>query len=270
VAATLPPYFDGLLAARRAGQVGRHVHLGYWDDPPSLATPVLPEEFERAQARLTEKLLDLVPIGQGQSVLDVACGFGGTLAAIDTRWHRLRLTGLNIDRRQLALCRGAVTGRRNHLALVAADAVALPFPDRTFDHVLCIEAAFHFPSRTAFLRETARVLRPGGTVALTDILLRRPAQQTPWDAGSIETIVRRDYGPWPEPWASLIDLERDADLAGLELTHRQDWSAATLPSYRTVAPLDPRPGRPIGAGDLLRWLHSNGCLTYPALWFRRR
>lgn len=269
MATILPPYFDGLIAARRGGQVGRHVHLGYWDDPPSLATPSLPGEFEHAQARLTERLLDLVPVEHVQAVLDVACGFGGALAAIDARWQGMRLVGLNIDRRQLALCRGAVIGSRNHLDLVAGDANALPFPARRFDHLLCIEAAFHFASRASFLREAARVVRTSGTVALTDILLRHPGAKAPWDIGTIETTLRRDYGPWPEPWADLAGLCSVAEDAGLEFVGGQDWSAATLPSYRTVAP-DPTSGRPVGAGDILRWMHGNGYLSYPALLFRVR
>lgn len=270
MAATLPHYFDGLIAARRSGQVSRHVHLGYWDDPPSLTTVPVPGEFERAQARLTERLLGLVPMRHDQAVLDVACGFGGTLAAIDARWQHMQLTGLNIDQRQLELCRGAVIGPRNHLTLVAADAGALPFGDRTFDHVVCIEAAFHFGSRKGFLRESARVVRAGGTVALTDILLRPPGTSAPWDISTIESIVARDYGPWPEPWMDIRGLRHEAEVAGLELADEQDWSAATLPSYRTVAPLEPVSGRPAGAGDIFRWLHGNGWLTYPALLLRRR
>src|SRR5438034_5931485 len=43
-----------------------------------------------------------------------------------------------------------------------ADACALPFPDASFDRVLAVECIFHFPSRLRFLKEAARVLKPGG------------------------------------------------------------------------------------------------------------
>jgi MPBQ/MSBQ methyltransferase len=268
--APLPPYFDGLIAARRAGQVGRHVHLGYWDEPPGLETQPQPGEFEHAQARLTERLIGLVPFQPGQAVLDVACGFGGTLAAIDAGGEGMRLTGLNIDFRQLRLCQDAVTAPGNVMHLVQADATALPFADARFDHVLCVEAMFHFASRRAFLGEAARVLRTGGVLAVTDILLRRPHPRAPWDHAMIETIVRRDYGPWPDPWVEVADLQRDAQAAGLQFAGGQNWSAATLPTYRTVAPvrdggLNLRPA----AGDMFRWLHANGWLTYVLLLFRR-
>jgi len=271
----LPPYFDTLIAARRAGQAGRHVHLGYWDEPPPLHIPPASGEFEAAQTRLTERVIGLVPLHAGQSVLDVACGFGGTLAAIDARLKGVALTGLNIDLRQLNLCRGAVKRPGNSLALVTADACALPFPDAAYDHVFCVEAMFHFPSRQTFLTEAARVLRPGGTLAVTDILLRRPMAGAP-GTDAIAATIRRDYGPWPEPWIEAEAIQDIARHAGLLVVRSEDWSGATLPSYRTIAPAKPGqppgqpPGRPLSAGDVFRWLHGNGWLGYRMFLFRRR
>jgi hypothetical protein len=101
-----PPYFDGLIAAYRAGQGGRDVHLGYWDRPPSLNTPCAHGEFDAAQARLTGRVIGFARPQSGQRILDVGCGLGGTLAAIAAHHAGVSLVGLNIDRRQLELCRG--------------------------------------------------------------------------------------------------------------------------------------------------------------------
>lgn len=263
----LPAYFDMLIAARRAGHVGRHVHLGYWDDPPPLSVPVLPGEFEAAQARLTARMIRLAPLRSGENVLDIACGFGGLMAEIDARLDGMRLTGLNIDRRQLALCRGAVTGPGNTLGLVAGDACSLPFPSGCFDHAFCVEAMFHFDSRQRFLAEAARVLRLGGTLTVSDILLRPPASGAPWDAGTIAGTIRREYGPWPDPWADTAAIVETANFRRVVV---EDWSANSLPSYRTIAP-DPggwtRPDP--SAGDVFRWMHRHGCLTYMASSFRK-
>ena len=48
-----------------------------------------------------------------------------------------------------------------------ADALALPFPDATFDHVVAAEVLEHIPADRAAMREIARVLRPGGTAAVS-------------------------------------------------------------------------------------------------------
>lgn len=266
-----PPYFDGLIAAYRAGHVGRDVHLGYWDTPPSLGTNCAPDEFEAAQARLTERMIGLAPLLSGQSVLDVGCGFGGTLAMINARLDRMSLTGANIDRRQLELCRGIAPRTGNALTLVEADACALPFSDAAFDQVVCVEAMFHFRSRQAFLAEAARLLRRDGSLTISDILLRQPGASAPWDVALLEAVIRHDYGPWPQLWIELPQLRQCAAAEGLDLTVSQDWTAATLPSYRIVAPDDtPDPLRQPDAAELFRWLHMHGWLNYQALAFRRR
>ncbi len=266
-----PPYFDALIPARAAGQAGRDVHLGLWDNPPTLNTPCPPGEFERAQARLTECALELAALSDGQAVLDVACGFGGALAAIDARHSEMSLVGLNIDPRQLDLCRGAVSRPGNRAAWIEGDACALPFADGSFDRVLCVEAMFHFQSRAQFLSEAARCLRAGGAMVVTDIFMRAPPPGAPFVPAQIEAIVRRDYGPWPELWVEADAAGGEAERAGLLLMKNLDWTAATLPSYRVIAPeRQSGDARPAMAGDVFRWLHAHGCLTYRAMAFAKR
>lgn len=266
----LPAYADGLIAAYRSGQTGRDLHLGYWDRPPDPATPPLPSEFGAAQARLTERMIALAHLQPGQRVLDVACGFGGTLAAIAARRAGIALFGLNIDRRQLTICRSIAPEEGSNLALVEADACALPFAAASFDHVFCVEAMFHFRSRPVFLAEAARLLRPGGTLVVSDILLRDPGSVAPWDGATMAAAIQGGYGPWPELWVETASVQRWAAAVGLDLARNEDWTAETLPSYRTVAPDDkPELQRHPEAGNLLRWLHTNGWLTYQILVFRR-
>ena len=54
------------------------------------------------------------------------------------------------------------------LTFVQGDAEHLPFPDATFDAVLNVEASHCYPSFPRFLREAARVLRPGGRLVYAD------------------------------------------------------------------------------------------------------
>jgi SAM-dependent methyltransferase len=267
---SFPAYLDGLMAAYRSGWAGRDIHLGYWDDPPGLTVSCAPGEFRGAQTRLTERVLDLVPVRPGDRVLDVACGIGGTLSQLTKRCLRSSLTGLNIDPRQLELCRDIAPTGGGMLALIAADGCALPFAAAVFDHVLCIEAMFHFRSRHVFFAEAARVLRRDGTLVITDILLSRSRMSAPWDDAAIETALRRDYGPWPDPWGAATALEEAAAAAGFELVTGQDWTRETLPSYRIIAPGDgPLPREHPDAGTVLRWLHEAGRLIYPAMMFQR-
>jgi MPBQ/MSBQ methyltransferase len=264
----LPLYLDGLIAAWRSGQTGRDIHLGYWDHPPDLAAPAAPSEFIAAQARLTQRMVALAPVRPGQRVLDVACGFGGALAAISGDVPGLELVGLNIDRRQLEICRSIPQRSGSRFSLVEADACAMPFGLASFDSIFCIEAMFHFRSRRVFLAEAARLLRPGGTLVLSDILIRRPTK-SPWDGDTMADALQRDYGPWPELWETPEAVHGWAAAAGLTVIDTFDWSQQTLPSYRTVAPDNERERNPYpDAGNVLRWLHVHGWLAYQIFVFQ--
>jgi MPBQ/MSBQ methyltransferase len=267
VAPAVPRYFDLLIEGFRVGQSGRDVHLGYWDDPPSLTAPCSPGEFTAAQARLTEVAVALGEPRAGQSVLDVGCGFGGTLQAL-SKWPGMKLVGVNLDERQLEICRGIERGA-SALSLIAADAYALPLRAESFDHVFCVEAMFHFRSRSAFLRDAARVLRDGGRVTVSDILLRPPGPDAPWSLKTIETTMRADYGPWPQLWLTVDDAVAAAAAAGLQVERFIDATRQTLPSYRVTAPKQPASSRP-SAGTVMRWLHEAGHLTYACLSFRKK
>jgi ubiquinone/menaquinone biosynthesis C-methylase UbiE len=169
------PYIDYLLNEFERGNAaveksfGRHVHWGYWDDPGTAVGD--DDDYARAAERLTQEVCAAASIAEGDRVLDAGCGFGGTLASLNERFGSLRLVGLNIEGRQLARAAGQVMPLPgNWAAFCQADACALPFSREIFDRVLAVECVFHFPSRESFFREAHRVLRPGGTLALTDFV----------------------------------------------------------------------------------------------------
>jgi MPBQ/MSBQ methyltransferase len=265
----VPRYFDYLIEAFRSHNAGRHVHLGYWDDPPPLTTACSAEEFADSQARLTDVLIRMADLKAGQTVLDVGCGFGGTLEAA-TKWPSMRLTGVNIDNRQLEICRSAAIGGST-LSLVLADACALPFRSRSFDRIFCVEAMFHFRDRATFLREAASVLRNDGRLVISDILLLNPDTNAGVDVAVVEDLIRSEYGPWPQLWTAVDALLDGARQAGLTLEHSLDVTRQTLPTYRFTAPqpLDATRGLR-SAGEALRWLHSEGYLSYLCLSFVKR
>ena len=62
---------------------------------------------------------------------------------------------------------GELSPENLHVAAVQGDALAIPFPDGTFDRVICSEVLEHIPDDLGAMRELARVLRPGGTMAIT-------------------------------------------------------------------------------------------------------
>ena len=106
----------------------------------------------------------------GKRVLDVGCGAGNLLVALSTDTPEL-LVGVDVDAIFLASGRsqiGRLIGASSaDPVLLRASLPILPFADETFDLVTCFLVMPHVPDDKTALIELARVLKPGGTLALS-------------------------------------------------------------------------------------------------------
>jgi SAM-dependent methyltransferase len=104
--------------------------------------------------------------GAGGALLEVACGAGlglGWLAEAAAR-----VVGIDLDPANCALARAAHDGEPR-IAVARADALALPFPERSFDTVVLFEALYYLADARRFLDEARRVLRPGGRLLVSSV-----------------------------------------------------------------------------------------------------
>src|SRR5688572_12947499 len=114
-------------------------------------------------------LVDWVGLNAGDRVLDVGAGTGATLVpAARQVGDTGRVVGVDLAPGMVArLARTiSVAGITNAEALVA-DAEELPFPDESFDAVLCAFTLFFFADTNRALGELRRVLLPGGALAIS-------------------------------------------------------------------------------------------------------
>jgi ubiquinone/menaquinone biosynthesis C-methylase UbiE len=236
------PYFDRLVPELAGDQnpvmaeiFGKNVHWGYWADPA--AATLTPEDFRAASDALTRRLLRHARPAAGQRILDVGCGFGGTVAQLNEDYTDLDLTGLNIDARQIQRAVATVkplARSNNKIAFVVGNACALPFPDASFDTVLAVECIFHFPSRVTFFAETQRVLRPGGKLVLCDFV-RRGWGRLPviliykWFMKDIRKVYGTHNRLVPFSWYRVL-----ARRSGLACGPIDDITRNTIPTYAVL------------------------------------
>ena len=138
----------------------------------------------------------------GARALDAGCGTGfqsALLAALGWRPH-----GVDVSAGLLAVARRRLPGA----ALTVASVEALPYPDASFDAVVCCGSTLSFvddPARA--MAEMGRVLRPGGRLLLD--CEHRPSLDLAWTLVSALTADALGYGVSPrEAWRALATRGR--------------------------------------------------------------
>jgi len=116
--------------------------------------------------------LGLLDIAAGERVLDVGCGSGAVTRAIAKRvGSRGLAVGLDQSPALLAVARELArqAGVGDCVEFHEGNALRLPFPDSSFDAVVCVTVLSHVPKGEAAIPELVRVLRPGGRLGVFDL-----------------------------------------------------------------------------------------------------
>ena len=122
--------------------------------------------FEYHRSAKVIAFLDRSGVAIAGRVLDAGCGAGGMPVSLAE--ETLEVVGIDPANR-FQEAGGRLARERNliNLRFALADGMALPFADRTFDLVLSHAVIEHVASASRYLRECARVLKPGGWIYLS-------------------------------------------------------------------------------------------------------
>jgi arsenite methyltransferase len=133
---------------------------------------LLGNELHPGGEATTRRALELTGVGPGDRLLDVASGHG-TSALLAARELGCRVDGLEYGSRavQEATAAARAAGLQARVAFRRGDAEALPFESASFDAVLCECSLCTFPDKARAASELRRVLRPGGRLALCDVVV---------------------------------------------------------------------------------------------------
>jgi SAM-dependent methyltransferase len=152
----------------------------------------------------------------GSHALEVASGSGGP-ALFLAGFAGCRVTGVDVNAHgvEAATQRARASGLHDRVSFRQADADdPLPFADASFDALVCVDSANHFPHRLRVLREWKRLLRPGGHALFTDpVVVTGPVSNA-------ELAERSSIGYFL--FAPPGVNERLVEEAGLDLVRRED------------------------------------------------
>jgi ubiquinone/menaquinone biosynthesis C-methylase UbiE len=118
---------------------------------------LVPMIFEPYARDLANRLATLKPV----DVLEVAAGTGVVTRAIASTLSDARIVATDLNQPMLDHAASRQAGS-DRVAWRQADALALPFEDRSFDAVVCQFGVMFFPDKMRAYREARRVLKPGG------------------------------------------------------------------------------------------------------------
>ncbi len=129
------------------------------------------DEFHLGGRTATMAMLGALELSDDAQVLDVGCGIGGAARTIAAATG-CAVTGvdLTVEFVETAAELSTLVGLSEHTRFEVGDAPALPFADSEFDAVTMFHVGMNISDKPALFSELARVMRPGGTLVLYDVM----------------------------------------------------------------------------------------------------
>jgi arsenite methyltransferase len=120
----------------------------------------------------TRRALEMIALAPGDRLLDVASG-AGTSALLAAREFDASVAGVDLGERAVlgATAAARAEGLEDRVGFAVGDAETLTLADGSFDAVLCECSLCTFPDKPRAVTEMRRVLRPGGRVAISDVVI---------------------------------------------------------------------------------------------------
>merc|ERR1740127_7745 len=217
---------------------GEHIHLG-WYSPQELKEGYKKKDFIQAKYDFVDRMMAFSGIngleGAPARVLDVGCGIGGTSRYLAKKLGSAStVTGITLSPRQVARASTlAAEGGLCNVNFQVMDALAMDFPDDTFDLVWACESGEHMPNKKAYIEEMARVLKPGGLLVMATWCQREDTVEAPFTKKELKRLDYL-YSEWTHPhFISIDEYERHMTNTGvLDDIHTEDWWAQTIASWR--------------------------------------
>lgn len=158
-------------ALLNATDATRWTNLGWWEAPTS--SPAHPTSYADAARGLAQRVGEAARLRPGDVVVDMACGYGDSLALWVSAFGAARVVGVEPNPVVAAAVRARIAawGLADRITVVPATAETFDLAEHAADAtaVVCVDAAYHFRTRAAWLRAIARAAAPGTRLGFSDL-----------------------------------------------------------------------------------------------------
>lgn len=196
------------------------LNLGYWEPGTT--------SYREAGRALARRLAQSADLASGEEVLEVGSGYGeAAMLWVEDRLQAEgtapRVRGLNITPEHVELANQRLRQRPScepYVSFAVGDAVSAALGEGRFDKVIALECAFHFRTRARFLENAYKMLKPGGTLAVTDLVLFPATAQRiqrirrVFPPRIFESILRRVTDFLDQPMENLCTAQEYRQLLG--------------------------------------------------------
>jgi len=151
------------------------------------------DQFHGRGMETTGELAAMVAVAATDHLLDIGSGIGGPARFFATRFG-CRVTGIDLTREfcDLAQELTARLGLAARVAIEVGDALAMRFPDASFDGAYSMNVSMNIEDKEGFYREIHRVVKPGAWLALSEIARGEGGElsyPTPWAATAASSFL---------------------------------------------------------------------------------
>ena len=238
---------------------GDHIHHGLFTDGTETAA--------HAQVNLIERCASLAGVRNGESILDVGCGHGGTSIHL-AKQYGCRVHGLTLSEKQASIAsRNATkTGVASRVHFEVADADSYHFAPASFDVVWNCESSEHFADKPRYFQNVAFTLAPRGRLLLAA-----------WTGSMNSRRVREVARAFlcPELWTAS-EYVKAIQAAGMSIAQCQDLTQQVVHTWeicrdhahkaQAIVRLLPRAARDFIAGiEIILNAYQSGDLGYTIL-----
>jgi SAM-dependent methyltransferase len=157
---------DTAHAAARPGAIARF-RSRQSGHPSGLVGRIFGRAMVKDTADANDRALALLNLTAPRTVLEVGFGQGRTVAVLLDAGHRVLGVDPSATMVKQATARNRSACRDGRADLRHGDGTTIPFADNTADAVFSVHTVYFMPDPTRTLAETARVLRPGGTLVIS-------------------------------------------------------------------------------------------------------